>query len=548
LAGRAAQQAPRWLANSRSTLPAALAGGALLWAALPPVNWAPLAWVAPVPWLLLARLERLPGRRPYAALWLAGFTFWMAALHWLRLPHWATNFGWVALSGYLAFYLPVFVGLVRVGVHRLRWPLVAAAPVVWTGLELVRAYLLTGFTMASLGHTQYRWLELIQISDLAGGYGVSFLVMLVAAALAAAWPPAMRGAAWSLAAAAVTVGLALGYGRFRLIPPDEALGPRIALIQGSSDTEFGGDPQRFQRMFDRYYRLTEQALEREPQAEVIVWPESMYPFSWITVEPGAEGGQRFPQWTSAELAQAAAKTKADIEALAREFGRPMVINTERNDFGPGGKLDRYNTAILVDPERGIVAWYDKVHPVMFGEYVPFGRWLPWLYKLTPLSSGLTPGAGPQAFQVAGLVASPSICYETVLPQVIRGQVVGLRRQGIEPDVLLNLTNDGWFWGSSELEMHLVCGVFRAVECRKPLLVAANTGISAAIDGDGRILEQGPTRAEAPLVATARRDGRDSLYLRFGDWFARGCLAATALLGLVGLRGIVSKRLAVRGQT
>ena len=124
---------------SRSLWIPAFLGALLLWAALPPVDWWPLAWIAPLPWVLLIRREQLPGRRPYAVLTLAGFCFWMGALHWLRLPHPATSIGWVALSFYFAFYVPVFVGLSRVAVHRLRMPVILAAPIVWTGLELARA-------------------------------------------------------------------------------------------------------------------------------------------------------------------------------------------------------------------------------------------------------------------------------------------------------------------------------------------------------------------------------------------------------------------------
>ena len=172
----------------RSTFGQALASAVALWAAFPPCDLGWLAWIAPVWWLLLIRRGELPGRRPYRALWLAGFVFWLAALHWLRLPFWATGFGWVALAAYLAFYLPVFIGLTRVAVHRGRIPLILAAPVVWTGLELARAHLLTGFPMACLGHTQYRWIELIQVSDLAGAYAVSFVVMFVAACFARILP------------------------------------------------------------------------------------------------------------------------------------------------------------------------------------------------------------------------------------------------------------------------------------------------------------------------------------------------------------------------
>ena len=184
----------------------------------------------------------MPGRRPYAVLTLAGFAFWMAALHWLRLPHWATSFGWVALSVYFAFYLPVFVGIARVAVHRFRMPVLLAAPVVWTGLELARAHLLTGMSMADLAHTQYRWVALIQVSDLAGEYGVSFLVMFVAAAVARCLPcDGRRWSIWPVLPAARLLAAALLYGHVRTSNEPGLPGPRIALVQGSIDTKLQYD-------------------------------------------------------------------------------------------------------------------------------------------------------------------------------------------------------------------------------------------------------------------------------------------------------------------
>jgi apolipoprotein N-acyltransferase len=148
----------------RSTLAIALPGSLLMFAALPPLAWGVVGWIAPLPWLVLIQAGELPGRRAYRALWLAGFVFWMMTVHWLRLPHPATSLGWLALAAYLAFYLPVFVGLSRVAVHRVGAPLWLAAPIVWTGLELARAHLLTGFLMGSLAHTQVSWTQLIQIA------------------------------------------------------------------------------------------------------------------------------------------------------------------------------------------------------------------------------------------------------------------------------------------------------------------------------------------------------------------------------------------------
>ena len=128
---------------------------------------------------------------------------------------------------------------------------------------------------------------------------------------------------------------------------------------------------------------------------------------------------------------------------------------------------------------------------------------------------------------------PNICYESVLPHVIRNQLVTLRQEGMEPQILVNVTNDGWFWGSNELEQHLACGVFRTVECRRPMVIAANTGISASIDASGRILAEGPRRDTKLILADVRLDRRESWYLRHGDWFAGTCLATTLLFTCAG---------------
>ena len=171
---------------------------------------------------------------------------------------------------------------------------------------------------------------------------------------------------------------------------------------------------------------------------------------------------------------------------------------------------------------------------MFGEYIPFADRLTWLYSLSPLAMATTPGVQPAAFQVRDVRIAPNICYESVLPHLIRGQINALAAKGKEPDVLVNLTNDGWFWGSSELDQHLACAVFRAVEFRKPFLIAANTGFSAWIDADGRIIEQGPRRAPATILANVRIDHRKSWYLYYGDWPAGVCLAACCVIAAWGL--------------
>jgi apolipoprotein N-acyltransferase len=550
---------------------------------LPPLDWWPLAWIAPIPWVLLIRREELGGRRPYLTLYAAGFLFWMGALHWLRLPHWATSIGWVALSLYFAFYLPLFVGLSRVAVHRLRIPVILAVPAVWTGLELLRAHLLTGMSMGNISHTQYRWIALIQLSDLAGEYGVSFVVMFVAASLARMFPcesplslwerARVRAAAfgekspstgktsaenmdmspsaprietdpfssrlafWPLLPAAAMMAAVLIYGQGRIDMNSTKAGPRIALIQGSIDLELDSDPEIKDRIITEYFNLSCEAVEKNRRLDLVVWPESMFFQPLVTFDPDAVRPPDY-EGTEAEffkdlkkVAESNAELRKDI---AQQLGTPLLMGTNYHHFGVQGER-AYSSSIYVGRDGRLLGRYDKCHLVMFGEYMPFIEYFPWLQNFTPLTGSASPGEKFMAFDVAGTCVAPSICYENVLPHVIRRQVNVLAAEGKEPDVLVNLTNDGWFWGSSELDMHLACGVFRAVECRKPLLIAANTGFSAWIDSDGRIGQQGPRRAKQVLIAEPRLDEhRRSWYLEQGDWFAGTCLLLCGILGIAGL--------------
>jgi len=528
----------------RSTFGLALAGAALLWAALPPWDLGPLAFAAPVAWVVLVRREELARRRPYLVLYGVGVLFWLAALHWLRLPHPATALGWLGVAIYFGCYLPLFVGLSRVAVHRLRVPVILAAPVVWTGLELARGHLLTGMTMASLGHTQYGWVMLIQMSDLAGAYGVSFLVMTVAACLGRMLPVDRKPwAAWPLVPTGAVMAAALGYGYWRTSGEYTEPGLRVALIQGSIDTVFDPEPGVYEAVWRQYVALSQDAVKQHRNLDLLVWPETTFPEILVTYTPDARVPDDF-QGDAAEfqkrLAQAAQDTRRWLAALGRVLDVPMILGIPTHHFGPH-RMQRFNSAAFVGRDGRVLGRYDKTHLVLFGEYVPFGDWLPWIQPLTPLPVSLNEGQGPVAFELRGVRVAPNICYESVLPHVIRRQVLRLSARGEEPDVLVNLTNDGWFWGSSELDMHLICGVFRAVECRKPLLIAANTGFSAWIDGDGRIVKRGPRRATGTILAEVRLDRRESPYLVYGDWPAGLCLLGCAVAGVVGLWGRLRRR-------
>jgi apolipoprotein N-acyltransferase len=551
---------PAW---RRSTFAIALIGSVLMWAAMPPWPLALLGWIAPVPWLLLVCADELPGRRPYRALYLAGLVYWLLAISWLILPYpMLTWIGWLALSAYLAIYLPLFVGLSRIAVHRFALPLWLAAPIVWTGLELARAHVMTGFLMASLAHTQMNWTTLIQVSDLVGEYGVDFVMLLVAACLA----EVLRISGWglrthritpksklpriliALAPAALALAAVLGYGDWRIGEADRLAasakepGPRVALIQGNSLAEWKLDPTREQQIMRQYVALSEEAVASAQVTgdgrplDLIIWPETMY----RNPLRDFDAGFKLPSDVKLTTEDILTGDRRQLANLAARLGTPLLVGVDRFHFVNDDRsastmptIQSYNAAALVDRDGTLIGTYDKMHRVMFGEYIPFADWIPYLYKITPLTGGIIAGREPAALRLgAKYCFAPNICYETAIPHVIRRQVAMLQNRGDNPDALVNLTNDAWYSASSELDMHLACDVFRAVETRTPLVIAANGGISASIDRAGRIKSRLGKQQAGFLLADITPGHMPSWYVRFGDWFAALCLAGCLFFVIV----------------
>jgi apolipoprotein N-acyltransferase len=551
--------------GGRATLGLGLAGALLCYLAHPPAGLSLLAWIGPVPWLLLARLTRLPGRRPYRAVWLAGMAYWAATIQWIRLPHWANHFGLVFLALYLGGYLPAFLALTRVGVWRLRLPLWLAAPLVWTGLEWVRARLLTGFLMASLAHTQVRHTAVIQIADVFGEYGVTFLIMLVAGCLASAVPVAWLERIGDLdlsrsefrpetaavfgwrSALRLVPGIAallatLGYGYWRLnqTAGEGRPGPTIALIQSDMLADWKGDADSDAAAMRDMDALSERAVAAAgKRVDLVVWPETMYRDPLVsrdetngppieTINPAAFNARE-------ELTQRAIRFKA---ALLVGIDRLNLLAPEGSAPSAQFRIEGYNSAVLVDRDGKMVGTYDKMHLLPFGEFIPLAEWLPWLLKISPVTGTSIPGRLPEPLFLGDVQYNVNICYETVLPQLIRQQFVhAIQQASASPDVMVNLTNDAWYWGSSELDMHLASGVFRTIETRTPLVIAANRGLTAYVDYMGRVVETTERDKPAFLIADVRLPTRSGVYptafVAYGDWFALVCAVSCAAMAVAG---------------
>ena len=576
---RTAQVGRQFQLGSVGAWSMSLLSAALLWACFTPVNASPLAWIALVPLLLLVRIEQRT-RWMYAAVFCGGLLGQLATLQWMRLGDPTMYIAWSALSVYVALYSVVFVAVSRVAVHRWGMPLVAAGPVVWTGLEYLRGNLMTGFAWYFLGHSQYRWLELIQISDLVGAYGVSFVIAMSSAALALlvphAWLIRFRlahpstgpvtasglslGQLIQVAVTVIVFGSTLTYGYVRRSQAAFTPGPRVALIQGNFLTSLRVPSPPPEEIFLTHLRLMAQTVKEQP--DVIVWPEGMFPFPLLHASEGMTDEQLHElapymkpeawrdEWVRKTLATESLRTNA-----------ALILGLHAAEAGTD-RVRQYNSAAFVRPDVGLAGRYDKLHRVPFGEYIPLRESLPWLMNLTPYrgDDGLDKGEHAVVFEYGKWRMAPVICFEDTVPHLVRGIVAAGSEgdTGNEVSLLVNLTNDGWFHGSSELDQHLITSAFRAVECRTPLVRAVNTGVSAIIDGDGAILDpevfiDGDARKNTPaeprtsardpqtgawhrqlnaaLVHTVPLDPRRSLYVRFGDWFAMLCCAAGGFVAL-----------------
>jgi len=546
-------------------LPAFLSALAL-WASFAPLGLSFLAWIAPIGWLVIIEREASPGKRGYFLLHLSGVLFWLLTLQGVRLAFWALIFGWIAISIYLAIYIPLFVGITRTLRLHWRWPLFLAAPVVWVGLEVARCFIITGFAANQLGHTQAHLPIMIQIADQLGGYGVSFLIIAVNVAIWQLWNGVrhskLKSAVIPTVFASTLLLCTAGYGWWRLQQANELAATskpllKVILLQENTPTIFDSNTERIAVAWARYLDLTREAAQKHGVADLVVWPESTFtnllPWTEINITKGVPADllRRDNTITEDQLAYGKRKSASEFRikidrvlAAARNESvmqppptpirdRPflllgcdaLVVNSER--------MEQFNSAIFFDPAGTYQDRYDKMHLVMFGEYIPLGPLLQFLADAFQVGS-IQAGKDVKCFDVLGAKVAPNICFESMLPELVSWQIRKLAAKNHAPDVLINITNDSWFWGSSILDHHLACSIFCAVENRRPLLVAANTGLSAEIDGSGRVLQVSNRMAKAALLAEPYVDARNGLVQMLGYPFAWVCCLVTSFVLLASI--------------
>ena len=445
---------PRWLLAALS--------GALLALAFPgsgDQSW--LAFAALVP--LLVAVEGRGWRQAGALGFLSGLIFWLAAIPWVAptmihygdLPWPLAGVIFLALAGYLALYTTAFAALLARTSPRSSAAYVTVAASLWVALEFLRTYLFTGFPWNLLGYSQYRNLPLVQVAAVTGVYGVSFAVAAVNAGLAGFVHPqhGRKDRLGGIGVAAAVVGLAVGSGWLLSPAREEKPAIPVALVQGNIDQGVKWDPAYQETTLEVYRRLTLAAARGG--AQLIVWPETAMPFFL----------REDPSWR-------------EVENLARVTGAHLLVGALDRSLG-----EPRNSAFLIGPDGQVRGRYDKRHLVPFGEYVPLQ---PLLFFVNVIAGGaigaFAPGAEATTFSTPAGRVAVVICYEAIFPAEVREFFRG------GADVLVNITNDAWFGRSAAPVQHLAMAAFRAVENRAYLVRAANSGISAVVAPDGRIVQ------------------------------------------------------------
>jgi apolipoprotein N-acyltransferase len=460
----------------------------------------------------------LPGLGPGRAAWRAalsgwcfGFGYFVVGLYWIGEAFlveaetflWLLPFAVTLLPAGLALFFALACGLARLawsgGLARILVLAVALSLAEW-----LRGHILTGFPWNTLGYALASPLPLMQMASVLGIYGLTLWTIVVFAAPLTLWAesgprPRLPALALALSAALIPLLVLAAGGIFVLkrqpVAVDDSV--RIRIVQASI-------PQREKWLQDKQaanFTLQLDLSRRDPAGRQddlagvthVVWPEAAMPF--------------LPLDSPQALAAIAALLPAQTHLISG------ALRVQRPPPGASTPRQAFNSLMVFGPGGRLAAVYDKIHLVPFGEYLPFQSTLEsiGLEQLTRMRGGFAAGAAPRPLlSIPGLPrVGALVCYEAIFPT----EVV----QGIErPGLLVNITNDGWFGDSIGPHQHLHQARVRAVEQGLPLIRAANNGISAVVDAQGRILAQLPLNARGVIDSGLPRIGAPTLYVRYGE--------------------------------
>lgn len=501
-----------WVAAGATTL--------LLILSFPNLEFFVLAWIALVP--LLVVVARRPS--PLRALvlgWAVGTVFFYTTCYWLTysMIHYGGLPTVVAYASLIppAIVIGIFPGLATMlaALAIKRWGIgsVLLAPVFWTGFEWARLGV-TGQLWNALGYSQAFVPLLIGPATWGGVYAVGFLIVLVNAAIALAF--VARRAIWAVASAVMSIVFVAGVLALSFKDADYrvpsgappylhvvALQPNVPMTALKSSDELN-------QLRVRHLTMSIDALKytSAEMPQLVIWPESPMNFTYAS--------------------------DISLQTLIAGFTKTNRTSLLFNSLEPAPGDGSYNSALLVNEEGRLIAQYDKIRLMPFGEYVPLPQWLPGASLISGIVGEFTPGDKYTLMPIADHRAGVFICIESAYPWIAR------RMTSEGADFLINISNDGYLGPTAVMRQHLANAIFRAAENRRPLLRVTNTGITALIRADGFV-----DQATDPFQATVRNWkvgpalSTNTFYTKHGDLFAHICAAITAILLVVLL--VASRR-------
>jgi apolipoprotein N-acyltransferase len=499
-----------WVAAGASTL--------LLTSAFPNFEFSFLAWIALVPLLLVV------GRRPspLRALilgWSVGTVFFYTTCHWLTysMIHYGGLPAVVAYASLIpaSIVVGIFPGLATMltamAIKRWGLGLVLVAPIFWTAFEWARLGV-TGQLWNALGYSQAFYPLLIGPATWGGVYAVSFLIVVVNAGLALAF--VARRSIWSVAAAIIFIGLVaavVGYSSLLATRNSYskpyvnvvALQPNVPMTTVKSTSELN-------ELRSRHLSMSRDALNSVSSEipRLVIWPESPMNFTYAS--------------------------DTSLQTLISDFTKTNRTALLFNSLEPAPNDGSYNSALLVNEEGRLIAQYDKIRLMPFGEYVPLPQWLPGASLISGIVGEFTPGDKYTLMPIADHRAGIFICIESAYPWIAR------RMTAEGADLLINISNDGYLGPTAVMRQHLANAIFRAVENGRPLLRVTNTGLTAKISAIGAVQDlTGPFQADVRNWQVGPSGKHDTFYTKHGDLFVQVCAAITAILLVVLL--VASRR-------
>jgi apolipoprotein N-acyltransferase len=492
----------------------AVASGILLALSFPKFGHGAVAWIALVP-LLVALAGARSTSHGFRLGYLTGAVSSLGIVYWtslvvvqyggLSMPMGIAVMGLLCLA--LALFPCVFGWVTALLVRTWGLPALLAAPLVWVAMEILRSHTLFNFAWCLLGYSQHAFLPAIQVARFGAVYAVSFVVAASSTAIAYALvEPRRRRGGIALGAGALLVALVIGDGLAQLrAPVVESRRLTIGLVQAAIQQEDKWDPADAMTNFGRHLDLTRDAAARG--ARLVVWPESALP--WLYDRNPAIAAQ--------------------LQGLTRELGIHLLFGNDDREEGMGRRGRIWVGAKLLTPDGRVPFRYHKMRLVPFGEYVPIESVLTlggrYSARVVDAVGAFTPGTEYAVGEVDGNRLGVSICYEAIFPDLLREFSI----RGA--DLLVNITNDGWYGRTSAPHQHFAMAVFRAVENGKYLVRAANTGITAFVDPRGRVLERTELFERRAIVRDVPIVPGTTFYARHGDVFAWSCLALTAAAAL-----------------